>query len=473
MLFIQPYDEWQNCRTLRHGPDVFHEALRAMIKGEERFHVLGGPEAYDLIYIRNQEWAENDKAYPDSPYFRRNPLYPPYPVYDEQDGETLCPDIFQGKTTVYFEQANEYSIVLTGVLLRFTDLTVMFRDQRILWFCPQSDRLLTGRAPEAEDASVLRVQEAFSPSAFTCDFDTVDAVTLFHSVFTLQWLTDLRPSNIRYAEISVPRSEGIGCILTVYERAQQFFARVGAHVTLKPGSARYSDRMLKKYFTLELTPEDADDGNTIRVVNYHSLLFTYMLRRSGEKDFDASYLNPSFLAEMEEYGDAVFRDRKMLGVLMRGTDYITSDMSGASAPVAVESIIGRIQAWIKEDGYEGIFLATEDSDILRQMRAAFPGKVTAVSQERYCLSDLQEAGVTTLSELEQLRHGNKDYEDYQEDTTVNYFYALYLLSRCEGLMYSGQCGGIVMATGLSDGRIRRLYCFANNRETDNRHSAGP
>ena len=47
MLLIKEWSS-ENCRTLRHGKDVFHDALKWVMKGEWRFHVSdGGSIAYD------------------------------------------------------------------------------------------------------------------------------------------------------------------------------------------------------------------------------------------------------------------------------------------------------------------------------------------------------------------------------------------------------------------------------------------
>ena len=171
---------------------------------------------------------------------------------------------------------------------------------------------------------------------------------------------------------------------------------------------------------MQLTPPDADESNTVYIINYYGILFTKMLRYSSGNDFDISVLNPDFVAEMKEYGDAVFGDRRMLGILLRGSDYIASGMSGASAPVTVESALPKIREWM-EEGYDGIFLATEDRDILRQMVRAFPGKIRVISQERYGIEDFRDAGV-------------------------------------------GQCGGSTMTKSLKEEGFRRMWCFAQDKE---------
>ncbi len=59
MLQIVEADVNENCRTLRHGSQVFHNALRAVLKGESRFHVRNDVgQDYDLVYFHNNDAAE-------------------------------------------------------------------------------------------------------------------------------------------------------------------------------------------------------------------------------------------------------------------------------------------------------------------------------------------------------------------------------------------------------------------------------
>ena len=467
MLLIREYDREMNHRTLDLKPGLFHKALDAVLLGEKRFHVknpYGGD--FDLLYRENQSLAESSDKYPDSPLFHQDPLYPPYLFYDESERDRLCFDIFEGFDGVWFQEISECTVVLTGVLLKFTDLKLIWQDERILWFYPGEERIIIDhREPDKDDKKTLKVINTFYPSAFICDFFTMDPVVLFHHVFVYQWLTKLSMDKVKYAEILVARSEGIGSILTVYARTRNFLKRFGIEVTLQPGSSRYADHIIEKYFCVRMTPSDSNENNTVYITNYYGLLFTKMLRYSTGDDFNSSSLDPGFLSEMKEYGDSVFDGKRMLGILLRGSDYIASGMSGASAPVTVEAALPKIREWMREDKYDGIFLATEDRDILKKMVDAFPGRIRIIPQERYSVTDFIKEGVNTISELDRKRHPTgKEYDDFLEDSTVNYFYALYLLSRCESFMYSGQCGGIVMTKSLSEKGFKRMWCFAENKE---------
>ena len=62
--------------------------------------------------------------------------------------------------------------------------------------------------------------------------------------------------------------------------------------------------------------------------------------------------------------------------------------------------------------------------------------------------------------LEKAEKSGSEYEDTLEDTTINYFYALYMLSRCDSFMCSGQCNGYDMVCRFNENRFDRVYKFA-------------
>ena len=58
------------------------------------------------------------------------------------------------------------------------------------------------------------------------------------------------------------------------------------------------------------------------------------------------------------------------------------------------------------------------------------------------------------------------YEEKLEDTMINYFYALYMLSKCDSFICSGRCNGADIVKSLNNGRFTRSYKFAVGIETD-------
>ena len=286
----------------------------------------------------------------------------------------------------------------------------------------------------------------------------MDQIYCFHHIFLFQWLTDLPVEEIKYVKICIPKCEGIGSILDSYVRFKWYFDRFGIQTTIEPHSSRYPDDMLNKYFNLSITPEDSDDTNTVYIVNFFGAWMPRVVGKAREVMYDSDSLNPAFRKEMEEYADAVLGNKRMLGVLLRGSDYFTSNMQGLSKPVLAEAAIPIIKQWMEEDGYDGIFLATEDEDMLASMKEAFGNTMIAVSQERYSVNQLEK--VKTIAELEKETYDPVKYDEHLVDVTVNYFYAVYLLSRCESFIYSSACGGERLTRVFNRGRFKKELCIS-------------
>ena len=460
MLQIMPYSGAVNYRKLSHGPHVFHDALEGVLKGEEKFHVINPDgEDYDLHYIDNMVWAKQFGNYPKIEIMEDHPFYPPYYKYDEEDTSKMSFDLFSGMKKVWFKEANEYTITVARVLLRETDLDITFADRRIKMFIPESERLLVSdQEPDAGDPTLLRVinEYYFAPAFF--GYNQVDQIFCFHHVFLFQWLTDLPVEEIKYAKICVPKCEGIGSILDSYMRFKRFFDGFGIQTTIEPHSSRYPDDMLNRFFDLPITPKDSDDTNTVYIVNFFGTFFARVIGKATEAMYDTDSLNPEFRKEMEEYADAILGKKRMLGVLLRGSDYFTSNLTGIRKAVGAEVSIPIIRQWMEEDKYDGIFLATEDEDMLSSMKEAFGNTIIAVSQERYSVNQLEK--VKTIAELERETYDRKEYDEHLVDVTVNYFYAVYLLSRCESFIYSSSCGGERLARVFNRGKFKKEFCIA-------------
>jgi len=89
----------------------------------------------------------------------------------------------------------------------------------------------------------------------------------------------------------------------------------------------------------------------------------------------------------------------------------------------------------------------------------FPHRIIAVSQERHSVSDFKE--VKFISDLEKHELSSQDYEAVVENTTVNYLYAMYMLSRCESLLANCMCSGVNFATSFNGGKYVRNEIVAD------------
>ena len=252
---------------------------------------------------------------------------------------------------------------------------------------------------------------------------------------------------------------GIGGILSLITSFDRAGAQKGLKAYLRPGCTRYPEELLCRYFKILPKPEDASEDNTIVLADMACFSTTWFCCQYPAV-FDDGILDDAFAADLKEYADAVIAGRKTLGVLARGTDYVTTYLGANRRHASAEQMISVIQKWMEEDGYEKIFLATEDQDNFDKIKAAFPGKVIAVSQERMSVKEMEKKGTSLIYEFERESNEGQAYIDALEDTTVNYFYALYILSRCDAFLCSGQCNGwdsVRALRGEKFNRERKLF----------------
>ena len=439
--------------VLAHGPEVFHEALK---KGLPCCRVIGdeGTE-YGLAYFRNMDFAppgvrEAKKGID---------IYPDYRDYDETDMEYMDLSLLRDHTYIFFESLNEYSVVLSRAALAWTKAEVYFSDPFVRHFLGDHPRLHVAEPPAGiPDEQILKVVDWFISGVLENSFHKIGIVPLFHSVFFWQSLTEKPIADIRYVRVAMAGQVGIGGILSYYSNIARLFQEKGMAAILIESGTRYPDHMLRKYFQFQEEGPDADDTNTIEIRDLSSVMATYGYFRNT-REIDTSILSAKFRSELEEYADAVLCGHRALGVLIRGTDYIVLKMDGDRQMATVDEMLPAIREWIREDHYDIVFLATEDQDIYKRMHQEFGGMLRVISQRRRSVSDFKD-GIRLISELEEAEKDEPDAKDLVEDDMVNYFYALYCLSRCESFMASGNCHGWSVVNSFKEGSFKRCYKFA-------------
>lgn len=435
--------------TLKDGENIFHEALT---KGENYYHVkTENGQDYDIAYIKNNNFV---------PENYRNvkkgiEIYPQYLKYDENATETLDFSLLKSVRYIFCYTLNEYSVVIARLALKYTDAEIYFTNSLAKIFFDKNERLhIVEKFPAFNENEVLQLVEEFFTGYFEGNFHKVHSIPAFHSIFFRQSLTDLNLENIKFVEVSIAKNVGVGGILSYYSQVKKFFEQYNWTTYLNGKSTRYEPEMLQKYFKLDSKPQDSTPDNTIYLQDVVQIISTYRyLNFSAE--IDKNILTDKFKSEMQEYADTILKNHNVLGVLIRGTDYIVSKMGGVRKMATVDDMLPTIRQWIDEDGYDLIFLATEDQDILDRMRNEFGKMIRVVSQVRHSVRDFGNAKL--LSDLE--KKEQEDNSGLVEDNTVNYFYALYILSECQSFMASGQCHGWNVVNSFNQGKFKRCYKF--------------
>lgn len=453
MFELREYQKNRTAGTLEHGRNVFHEALA---DGGDYYHVHNpAGEDYDIAYTRNYDYYK--AGMPD--YVRHLELFPDYRNYDEDDAASLRLDFLCQYERFGCLHVNEYTIVLAHVILEYTDREVFFADARASWFFEPNARLHVGTLPQEKEPGTMLLVGPVGPTFWGPVTDSLGDIPAFHSVFTEQWFFDgLRREDIRYVSIPFDQNVGISAILGLTDRVKRVFAPLGLQVTYGGDRiGKFSLSELEKYFRLELTAKDAAEQNTLKMYNLAALQSAWLFAKTPAR-VTADIFTDSFRAALEEYHDGVIGNRKALGVLIRGTDYVTAGMGGMRRMATAEQMIPTIREWIDRDGYEVIFLATEDQNALERMREEFGDMLIAVAQERHTVEEFTD--VRMISDLEKKLYEETEYDRRVMDTTVNYIYAIYLLSRCDGFIASGQCNGVDMVLSFNENRFENYYRFA-------------
>ena len=445
--------EPQNIRaqTLKHSESIFHEALE---KGEKYYHIACESGNYDIELIENDSLISKSfiqKA-------KVGKILPLYHDYDENDTKSLYLKFFDMYRAILIDKADEYTVVITKLALKHTDIDIYCLDDRLEKFAGKHDKLhIVPDFPKLPEKTCLLIP-AKQPEKFRGlnPYCFMSAIA-FHNIFFLQdMLEGKNIDDIKYLEYVVEERSGIASIIIRLSAFKNAFARLGIKAGIRGGSGRYKTEMISKYFNIDILGEDATKENTIQI-NSVAVLVVTTFYMTADKSYGKNILKDSLRAEMDEYFNALFGGKKVLGVLIRGTDYYTTGQVGDRIQAGVEDMLPIIDEWLAEDKYDNIFLASEDADICEKMFEKYGGRLRMLSQERHRVSDFK--NVTLISELEKKEKSGREYEDTLEDTTVNYFYALYILSKCDSFMCSGQCNGYDMVCAFNGGKFDRLYKF--------------
>ena len=134
---------------------------------------------------------------------------------------------------------------------------------------------------------------------------------------------------------------------------------------------------------------------------------------------------------------------KVLGVLLRGTDYSDNRPKNHPIPPTVEEALPRINDVFAKGNYTRIFLATEDIRILDEMKKVFGDVVFCAPQKR--------VGYTEGKILREIFADESDNNPYLRG--FDFITAMLLLSRCDGFMgcrTSGAIMAFLMSKGFED-----------------------
>ncbi len=143
---------------------------------------------------------------------------------------------------------------------------------------------------------------------------------------------------------------------------------------------------------------------------------------------------------------------KTIGVLCRGTDYLTIRPQGHPRQPKPSDLFGWIDDKVAE-GYKYVYLVTEDNAVLEEFKSKYGERLIISPQDR-----IEPAGREYLAEAVKRQR----IDIYKRDR--DYLIAIYILSLC-GVLVAGRTSGTVMAMVISEG-YKDVKLYNNGRYGD-------
>ena len=162
-------------------------------------------------------------------------------------------------------------------------------------------------------------------------------------------------------------------------------------------------------------------------------------------------LNEKTKQYVEDEVKNILGKQKVLGVLLRGTDYTACKPKGHPVQPEIDDVIRIIKEKVDKLGCDKIYLATEDSKIERQINEHFPGKVL-INQRVYYDNEFEQGNYNWIKDV----HFDRANDDYLKG--LEYLSSLIIISKCDALV-AGNCGGTQMAVFLNNHRYEEKYIF--------------
>jgi hypothetical protein len=166
---------------------------------------------------------------------------------------------------------------------------------------------------------------------------------------------------------------------------------------------------------------------------------------------DFAVLNADTQKYVNNEYENLIKNKKVLGVLCRGTDYVQKRPYRHPMQPKTEDVITLTKQKMSELNLDYIYLATEEYRIVKQFEAAFQGKI--ITNKRYYYDEVFYGNnYTDIYEI----HNNRANEIYERG--IEYLSSIWLLSRCDALV-AGNCGGSTSALYWNNGNYRYWHLF--------------
>ncbi len=144
-------------------------------------------------------------------------------------------------------------------------------------------------------------------------------------------------------------------------------------------------------------------------------------------------LNSLMQERMNSYINTHFPGHRILGLLLRGTDYNATTAYGHPIPPSIDQVETMVIDKMKELNFDRILLVTEDESIFAYITKRFKGQIMVVDQPRF-----------SKKEGKYISNSVRDCNVDNIELMRSYVLALHLLSRCQGIICANTSGSMIL-----------------------------
>lgn len=150
--------------------------------------------------------------------------------------------------------------------------------------------------------------------------------------------------------------------------------------------------------------------------------------------------------------NSILKGKKVVGCVVRGTDYTKLKPKSHPKQPEISELVEKLKQFIGKDGYEYIYLATEEKRIADAIKREFPGKVL---ENKRCYFD-EKYFSDKNSDMVSKVHFDRDNDDYLK--MLEYMSSINLVSKCDALV-AGLCGGSEISVYWNGLKYSEKYLF--------------
>ncbi|OUQ07675.1 hypothetical protein B5E92_06730 [Erysipelatoclostridium sp. An15] len=181
------------------------------------------------------------------------------------------------------------------------------------------------------------------------------------------------------------------------------------------------------------------------IAYFNKLIKTFIVLNEETKNY-------FFQEEKEILG----KNKRIVGVLCRGTDYTDNQPQGHPIQPEVTEVVAMVKEKMDEYNCSYVYLATDEEKIKSIFEKEFPGIVLTNKRkyydEFYNIKSKTGGDATRISWI----HFNRENDSYYK--SLEYISSINLLSKCN-LLIAGNCGGSRAALYLNNNKYEFFHLF--------------